>query len=315
MKMLLRIAAGVIAIFVIGVAALMLSFTAAKLDVEEVQVGDLPHASPPAGMSISVLPTGSMESRSALAFRGGTWNDIRHFTMTAFLVRHPKGDILIDTGFGKGIDEHVGQLPWIAQKLTTYTKETSAAAQLVAHGIDPGKLSGIILTHAHWDHISGLDGFAGVPVLVNAAESAFIGQRTRNTELLNSFTDVNYTLYEFEGGPYLGFPSNHDVFGDGSVVIVPAPGHTPGSVVVFVTLPSGTKYALLGDLVWQTEGIELPAERPWPIRRLLGEDDSQVRENISRVVAVSKKYPQIHLLPAHDERAFRMLPVFPASAR
>ena len=45
--------------------------------------------------------------------------------------------------------------------------------------------------------------------------------------------------YGFDGGPYLGFDRSHDLYGDGSLVIVPAPCHTSGSIVVFVTLPGG----------------------------------------------------------------------------
>lgn len=315
MKIILRILAGLFAVIVIAVVGVLLMFTPAKLDVAAIDVGELPAASPPAGMTISAIPTGSMESRAAFAFRGGMWNDIRQFSMTALLIHHPKGDLLIDTGFGKDVDEHVKRLPWIMQKLTTYGKGKPAAAQLSAAGIDPHKLAGIILTHAHWDHVSGLDGFEGVPVMVDSAEMNFIGEKTRNTELLNSFKDINYKQYEFEGGPYLGFARSHDVYGDGSVVIVPSPGHTPGSVVVFVTLPMGMRYALLGDLVWQTEDVEIPSERPWPVRRLLGEDDAEVRENIARVNAISKKFPRIQMLPAHDARAFRIVPNLSATAR
>lgn len=314
MKIILRILAGLFALIVIAIGGFLLMFTAAPLDVPEIAVGELPPATPPAGMTVYALPTGSMESRAAFAFRGGKWNDTRQFAMTALLIRHPKGDLLVDTGFGKNVDEHVKLLPSIMQSQTTYSKGVPAAGQLAAGGIDPNKLAGIILTHAHWDHVSGLDGFDGVPVLVDAAETAFIGEKTRNTELLNSFTNVNYKQYDFEGGPYLGFPRSHDVFGDGAVVIVPSPGHTPGSVVIFVTLPAGLRYALLGDLVWQEDAIDIPSERPWPVRRLLGENDAEVRENIARVVAFHKKYPRIQLLPAHDARSFGMLPLLPARA-
>jgi glyoxylase-like metal-dependent hydrolase (beta-lactamase superfamily II) len=76
------------------------------------------------------------------------------------------------------------------------------------------------------------------------------------------FTGIRYEEYGFEGGPYLGFPQSHDVYGDGSIVVVPAPGHTPGNVIIFVTLRNGTRYAFVGDLVWQLEGITLREERP-----------------------------------------------------
>lgn len=313
-KIILRIVAGLFAVIIIAIVALMLTFTASELNVARVDIGDLPPASPPAEMSISALPTGSMESKAAFAFRGGAWNDVRQFSMTALLVRHPKGNLLIDAGFGKNVDDHVKMMPALMQKMTTYTKNIPVVTQLAGGGIKPGDLAGVILTHAHWDHVSGLDDLGNVPVMVDAAEKGFIDVKARGTELLNSFPNINYKQYEFDGGPYLGFPNSRDVWGDGSVVIVPAPGHTPGSVVVFVNLPSGMRYAALGDMVWQMEGIELPSEKPWLLRRLIGEDDEQVHKDIAIMRSIGKKYTQIHLLPAHDPSAFRMIPVFPDSA-
>jgi glyoxylase-like metal-dependent hydrolase (beta-lactamase superfamily II) len=312
-KVIFRVFAGLMTAIVVAITGLMLTFTAAKLEVPRADVGDLPPASPPAGMSISALPTGSYENRAAFAFRGGSWNDIRQFSMTALLVRHPRGNLLIDAGTGKNVDEHVKVIP--ALQRTSHSKGVPTLAQLVAGGIQPDDLAGVIPTHAHWDHISGLDDLGGVPVMVNAAGKGFIDARTRDTDLLNSFRGVNYKQYDFEGEPYLGFPRSHDVWGDGSVVIVPAPGHTPDSVVVFVSLPSGARYALLGDLVWQMEGIELPAEKPWLLRLLIGEDDDEVRKDIALVRSARQKYTQIYLLPAHDSSAFGMVPVFPASSR
>jgi N-acyl homoserine lactone hydrolase len=238
----LRVSAGLVAVILIASISLMLTFTSAKLKVPSVDVGDLPPASPPAGMSVSVLPTGSYQSRAALTFNGGSWSDIRHLAMTALLVRHPKGNLLIDAGAGKNVDDQVKLMPTIQRLTTDYTKAVPAAAQLAAGGIQLTDLAGVIPTHAHLDHISGLDDLGGVPVLVNAKGKRWIDSKKEGTEVINSLHDVNYRLYDFEGGPYLGFPRSHDVWGDGSVVIVPAPGHTPDSVVVFVNLPSGTRY-------------------------------------------------------------------------
>ncbi len=86
-------------------------------------------------------------------------------------------------------------------------------------------------------------------------------------------------------------------------------------MVVFLSLPSGTRYTLVGDLVWQMEGLEIPAEKPWPLRRLIGEDDDEVRKDIALIRSASKRHSQMHAIAAHDASAFRAIPVFPASAR
>jgi glyoxylase-like metal-dependent hydrolase (beta-lactamase superfamily II) len=166
----------------------------------------------------------------------------------------------------------------------------------------------VILTHAHWDHVSGLPEFAGTPVLVNAAEQRFIADGGWITAVARSCPGVRYQAYDFDAGAYLGFPKSHDVYGDGSVVLVPAPGHTPGSIVVFVSLSAGKRYALLGDLVWQREGIEQREERGWPFRNLADKDPAEVRENILRIAAIAARFPEIVLVPAHDARGFETIP-------
>lgn len=298
-----------------GAAALAWTFTPATLAPLPDLTEELPKATPPVGMALSALPTGSMQGRAALAYRGGSFDDERELSMTAILVRHPRGNLLFDAGFGRQVDAHVAMLPALMRSTTTYSKGTPVADQLASHGFDIGQLTGVVLTHAHWDHVSGLDSLPGVPVWVNAPERKFIASGGIATSLARSFDKLNFKLYEFRNEPYLGFPRSLDVWGDGSVVLVPAAGHTPGSVIAFIALPSGARYALLGDLVWQSEGIELPAERPWGVRTLVDADADMVRQNIARVAAIHKRFPQIGMIPAHDARAMDTLPVFPADVR
>ena len=311
-KLVLRIVAAIVFVMLVGFGALMVTFMPRKLALPKVAVGTLPAASPPAGMTISQLPTGSYDSPAALTYRGGAWGDTRHLAATAVLVRHPKGDLLIDTGFGANVDEQMKLLP--SMQRSPHHKGTPVANRLAANGIAPDRIAAIIPTHAHWDHISGIDDLKGVPVLVNAAGRAFIGGKAKGTEVINSLPAVNYRSYVFEGGPYLGFPRSHDVWADGSVVIVPAPGHTPDSVVVFVALPSGNRYAFVGDMVFQNEGLSIPAEKPWMMRVLIGEDSPVLHEDVALIRAATARFPRLRAIPAHDQRAFDMLPVFPQSA-
>jgi len=54
------------------------------------------------------------------------------------------------------------------------------------------------------------------------------------------------------------------------LVIVPAPGRTPGSIIIFITLPSGQRFAMIGDLAWQLEGVLEREERP-SLQSVLGD--------------------------------------------
>jgi glyoxylase-like metal-dependent hydrolase (beta-lactamase superfamily II) len=154
--------------------------------------------------------------------------------------------------------------------------------------------------------MSGIHDFPDLQVLVSRRDRAAF----YNPEMFGNFrgyfqeTPFNWRDLTFGGGPYLGFPRHDDVYGDGSIVCVPAPGHTPGSVIVFVTLPNQVRYALVGDLVWQREGLTRRLERPFLIRRLGDFDAEGNRENMLRMVSIMQSIPDMIVVPAHDQRAF-----------
>lgn len=295
-------------LLLVPLALFLSTFRASPLPSPAPLMSALPPASPPAEMALFQLPTGATHLSAAFAYRGGSFSDKRDFAMTAVLVKHPRGDLLIDTGFGRDVDAHFQTMPWPFRAATSYDRTRSAAEQLDAVGYDRTSLRGIVLTHAHWDHVSGLADLSGTPVLVTAEERRFIRDRGALSALIRSFTDVQYQEYAFEAGAYLGFPKSHDLYGDGALVIVPAPGHTPGSVIVFLALPSGKRYAFVGDLVWQREGITQREERPWLLRTLADADPSAVRDNVLRMAAIAARFPDLTIVPAHEARAFVDIP-------
>lgn len=284
------------------------SFTPSKLYVPPDAKLTVPEARPPEGMTIAAIRAGEMHSRAVFAFRGGRWNEDRTFSMGGILVRHPKGTLLFDTGFGSRIDAQVAGLDPVTRRLAQYRRGTPIAKQLKAAGIDPKSLQAVVLTHSHWDHASGLDDLRGVPVWVTRPELDFIHHGGRPTTLIRDLGELNYVPFDFTGGPYFGFEASRDVYGDGSVVLVPAFGHTPGSIIAFIATPDGKRYALIGDLVWQKDGIDLPSERPWPIRMLVDGDASQVRDAIIRMRQAAHAVPSMIVVPAHDARVWQTLP-------
>jgi glyoxylase-like metal-dependent hydrolase (beta-lactamase superfamily II) len=266
----------------------------------------VPSASPPEDMDLIAVPTGVNKRVAAYGYRGGSFFDKRDFNIGAALIKHPKGDLLVDTGFGRDIDQQFATMPRFFQKLTKYELWKPARDQLEAAGYDFDRLGGILLTHAHWDHVSGLPDFPGVPVLVSKRDKVAFnkpGMRGYFGPPFNQF-HFNWREFDFEAGPYLGFPRSHDVYGDGSIVCVPAPGHTPGSIIVFVTLPNNVRYALVGDLVWQREGLTNLEERPLLSRLWADLDPDGTRQNILRMASIVKRIPNMIVVPAHDQRAF-----------
>lgn len=255
----------------------------------------LPEARPPAGMAVYHLPTGTYETRAALAFRGGSFRDKRHFAASAVLVRHPKGDLLIDAGFGADVAAHIAMLPRFVR--APYQVGRTVSEQLDAAGYDRGSLLGVLLTHSHWDHASGLDSLRGTPVWMNANERRYAAEDPDGKVFRHVSQGHEIHEYGFDSRSYLGFPSSYDVHGDGSVVIVLAGGHTTGSVIVFVSVPAGERYAFIGDLTWQIDGIRRRVERPWLLSKLADSDRDQLRQDLLRMIALDGL---LRIVPAHD---------------
>lgn len=255
----------------------------------------LPEADPPATMALYHLPTGTYETRAAFAVRGGSFRDKRDFAASAVLIQHPEGDLLIDAGFGADVAAHVAMLPRFVR--APYRVGRTVSEQLDAAGYDRRRLRGVLPTHAHWDHTSGLDSLRGTPIWMNADERRYAAGDPDGKVFRSVSQGHEIYEYGFRSGPYLGFPASLDVYGDGSVVVVHASGHTTGSVIVFVTVPSGGRYAFIGDLTWQIDGIRRRVERPRWMSRLADSDPAQVRRDLLRMVALAGL---LRIVPAHD---------------
>jgi N-acyl homoserine lactone hydrolase len=146
----------------------------------------------------------------------------------AYLIEHPtKGRALFDTGLGLRFQREVGApLEGIADLDTS----ADIAVRLRSIDVDPASIKWIINSHLHTDHAGGNTFIPNATVVVQQTEYewAFSGQ------------DKFYERSEFDlGHPWLKVHGEHDLFGDGSVVLFPSPGHSPGHQCARVRLLKG----------------------------------------------------------------------------
>jgi len=96
------------------------------------------------------------------------------------------------------------------------------------------------------------------------------------------------------------FAAAHDLMGDGSLVLLPTPGHTPGSMSLLVRRPGQAPLLLVGDLTYETELLE--AGRIPGVGEKAG-----LRQASAMVRQLTERHPDLVVLPAHDPGAAERL--------
>lgn len=299
---------GVLGIFILGVGALVYTFTPQTLEVPAGKAAKLPSVNIPEGVKIKAITSGLISASGAFAYRGGNPLEERWTNVGSILVEHPKGSILFDAGFGSSVQKHLKAAPWLMQKLVKLKIGKTVAEQLKDAGVTEESLRGVYLTHAHWDHVSGVENLQNIPLYLPKAEVDFINSGNPAAKLAKELIKRSPHIYEFNSGAYMGFEKSHDVYGDGSIVIVPMSGHTPGSIATFVNTSDGKRYVLSGDTAWMIEGVNIPAERPWLARDMVDHNTAVIRKNLVTLHKLRKSNPELVFVPAHDLRVWKKLP-------
>ncbi len=170
-----------------------------------------------------------------------------------FLIVHPKGTMMWDTGEIPDSAFANGPAP---AKQGAFTVDRPLLPQLAAIGYKPSDVTYLALSHYHGDHVANANAFAGSTWIVQQADrDAIFAPRQNNGQRLGAVADPAYFTELAKSKTIVLRGEDHDVFGDGTVVIKSTPGHTPGHQSLFLKLRKTGPILLSGDLYHYPEEI------------------------------------------------------------
>ncbi|MGW6695788.1 MBL fold metallo-hydrolase [Rhodococcus sp. NPDC054953] len=227
-------------------------------------------------------------------------------SLTAFVVEHPDATFIVDPGLCRNPETRaLHELP--GGPLRMAMRPTSRAiATADALRIEPYTLDFALPTHAHWDHVSGLLDMPGLPVHLRESERAWImdGAIAPHGGVRDSLSAPRTIVtYDLDGPPISTFTASHDVFGDGSVVLVELAGHTPGSVGVLARTTRGW-VLLAGDAAWHYEQVDRLRQKTGFPGRFADNDRDAAFSTLHRLHVARHR---VRVIPTHDHHAAQRL--------
>jgi glyoxylase-like metal-dependent hydrolase (beta-lactamase superfamily II) len=273
--------------------------------------------------AVSVISTGTVEIHPEHAL--GTSKPLYWWLLTSrrwlpprpinvYVIEHANGLLLFDTGQDRASVTDEAYFPSgftgvLYDRLARchIGEQATRTAQLATLGHAPADVDTAILSHLHQDHVGGLRELAGADLLVAAAEWAELSKPAPEPRgFLRAHIQLpglrwhQISLEPTDDPALAPFTRSLDVMGDGSLVLLPTPGHTPGSLSLLIRRRTRSPLLLVGDLTYEAALLER--------RQLPGVGGrSQLATTTDQVLALKERMPDLAILPAHDPTAAQRL--------
>lgn len=243
------------------------------------ELSELPKGGRPIAINASVVEESMVP---AAMFLGGIRFDRHAVVFPAYQVLFPDGIIIVDAPPGR--DYFDRSFPG------KFNDDQFQAVQAALT-----KAKAIVITHEHADHVGGI---AQSPQL-----SAFVDRLMLSTEQRDDrrwledahFPDkIRTALHPLRYDHY--FPLAR------GVVLIKAPGHTPGSQIVYVRLANDAEYLLIGDVAWDMSQVGGPRCRSRLTELFMGEDSGQVTSELRALHDLAGANGAVHIVVSHDAR-------------
>jgi glyoxylase-like metal-dependent hydrolase (beta-lactamase superfamily II) len=263
-----------------------------------------PPSRPDVELKVTPLRTGSQTAPRCAAAGAASCLDTYESVHAAYLVEHPHGTFLIEAATSAHAEEDVERFPFPSNVTLRFDVESNLSKRLAALGSP--ELDFVLVTHGHWDHTSGLRDLRSPRVILGPGELEYVrtfAGAPHPSAMPEHLDGAKVETFAWDGPPYENFDESHDLFGDGSVVLVPLRGHTPGSLGIFLENVRGRRLLFVGDAAWVSDAFAIPSHRLEPFCRIVDHDPGQLSDTLWRLHHLQQTRPELLIVPTHDGAA------------
>jgi glyoxylase-like metal-dependent hydrolase (beta-lactamase superfamily II) len=202
-------------------------------------------------MKLQFLSAGRLRLKKSVYIKTADRSEMFEAPVSSALIRHKQGNVLFDTGCHPSVVEHGAERWGSLMKVMTpvMRAEDTLLPSLACVGVNPDDIDIVVNSHFHPDHCGCNQFFKKATVMVHAREiEAANAAGAEASGYLRADWDHEQPVDPVNG--------DRDIFGDGKLVLIPLPGHTPGSMGAVVQLDRDGPFLLAADAVSLRENLD-----------------------------------------------------------
>jgi glyoxylase-like metal-dependent hydrolase (beta-lactamase superfamily II) len=202
-------------------------------------------------MKLNFLAAGRVRMKKSIYIPGADRSETIDLPVSSALIRHKQGNVLFDTGCHPSVVDHADERwgPLARLMKPIMAADETLLPSLACVGLGPDDIDIVVNSHFHPDHCGCNQFFSKATILAHASELE--AAKAPGAEA------AGYLRADWDfGQPVEAVTGEKDLFGDASVVLVPLPGHTPGSLGALVSLERDGQFLLASDAVSLRQSLD-----------------------------------------------------------